>query len=475
VEIVFSDRSVEQYKDESFSGGAQGEVYRSVDGRSAVKIYNVDPAKEAEHVKRIDILIDDLNPTKGDPYWAEFFAWPEKRVVRRDSQAVVGFRMRYADGLKMLGHYIYSKAFNRLKPEERGWFVGRIAVAIRLASAADRLAKMGLSYPDFADKNIMVDPFDGRMMMIDCDSLSIPGKLPATVVGTPGYCAPEIVMRQVTVPSVQTDRHALAVLLYRWLLIHDPFLGDKKFSPEPAKDDELRYGSQAVYVEHQTDFSNRASKQVLFASMLGPELEKLFRQAFVDGLTQPDRRPLPYQWQRALLHAYDQIIPCASATCLWHAFIAAPTQGARLACPICKTPVERPPVLPFLYLLQHSGMRDPHEYLQNVARAHYIVGWPGKPLCQWHMRPDAMAVYAPPDKVPDSTPQAIFEYDEYAKQWYLKNLSSHALYYQREGEATHSWYECQPQAAIPLHHHLFIQLGTPPTYYRAKVVLMGKF
>lgn len=475
MEIGFSDGSVEQYEDDSFGGGAQGEVYHSRDRASVVKLYTPDAARSAEFIRRIDILINDVNPVKGDPYWNEFFAWPEKRVVRRGTQPVIGYRMRYAGGLKMLGHYIFGKAFNRLKPEERGWFAGRIAVAIQLTIAADCLAKNGLSYPDFSDKNIMVDPFNGRMVMIDCDSLSIPGKLPPTVAGTPGYCAPEVMTRQVMVPSVLTDRHALAVLLYRWLLIRDPFDGDRVLDMDSAKDEEMRYGSRALYIEHPTDASNRSSKQTLFASSLGPELERLFRVAFVDGIHHPEKRPTPLQWQRALFNAYDRLIPCATPDCPWHSFVAIPSQNARLACPVCKKQVKQPPMIPFLYLLQHSGTSNPFEYIRNIsANVPYIAGWPGKSLYQWHLRGDALRVYTTPNDVPDRTPRAIFEYDEYNKRWYLKNISSHMMYYQQANDAADAWRSCPPESAMPLQSDVLLQLGIPPVYYRAKVTMEGQ-
>src|SRR5947208_9685524 len=223
--ITFVDGSVEQYEDTPLAFGAEGEIFRSKDGKYVVKLYHPDKTLDAERIRRIDTLINDFNPTKGDPNWADFFTWPEKRVIK----PTIGFRMRYVGGLKTLEHYILSKAYARLKPEERGWFIGRIATAIKIVSAANRLATMGLCYPDFSGKNIMVEPFEGRMVLIDCDSLTVPGRLSPTVEGTTSFRAPEIVTRAVLVPSVKTDRHALAVLLYRWLLFLHPLIGDKIF------------------------------------------------------------------------------------------------------------------------------------------------------------------------------------------------------------------------------------------------------
>ncbi len=467
MKVKFADGSEENYDDTAFAFGAEGNIYRSADKRSVIKLYDNPPdkTKEAERIARIDVLINNLNPTKGDSYWAEFFTWPEKRVV----QPHVGFRMRYVEGMKTLENYYLGKAYKNLKPEARGWFIGRIAVAIKLVSAANRLATMGLCYPDFSGKNIMVDPFEGRMVLIDCDSLTVPGKLKPTVEGTTTFRAPEIYMHTVPVPSVKTDRHSLAVLLYQWLLLWHPLSGDKHFDADPEKDDLMRFGSHALYIENPTDTSNQAKGQKLKAHMLGPELEKLFRTAFVDGLHNPNKRPLPFQWQTALYHAYDQIIPCSSPNCDWRFFIA--TNTPRLTCPNCQQPLDKPATLPFLYLMPHKRTGDPNDYVTDKSKAHYVVGWPGKTLHQWHIRPDAAPGYSDASNIPDPSPRAMFEYDEHGKQWYLKNLAEHTMYYRFAQDGANQWRPWQPNTIAPLLPGIMLQLGSPPVHFRANVTI----
>ena len=101
--------------------------------------------------------------------------------------------------------------------------------------------------------------------MIDIDGLVVPGKYPPDVVGTPDFIAPEVISTQHldktdsnrVLPSRTTDRHALAVLLYMYLFYRHPLRGAKVFDPDPMKDEELGMGSQALFVEHPTDTSNR--------------------------------------------------------------------------------------------------------------------------------------------------------------------------------------------------------------------------
>jgi serine/threonine protein kinase len=464
MDVTFTDGTVEAYEDDWFAFGTEGDIYRSRDGKHAVKIYHPDPVKDPERIRRIDTLINEINPTKDDSYWVSFFTWPEKRVVRPG----VGFRMPFVGGMKTLEHFIMRKSYQRLKPEERGWFIGRLACAIKLTSAANRLATMGLCYPDFSGKNIMVDPFEGRTVLIDCDSLTVPGRLSATVEGTGYFRAPELVARSVTIPSVKTDRHALASILYHWLLLWDPLKGDKIYDPDPVQDDLLRYGKMALYIEHPTDQSNRASKQVLKAYMLGPELAKLFRVAFVDGLHNPDKRPFPYEWRDALYHTYDQLIPCASPHCEWRSFVA--TRVPKLICPACHEPLKNPKELPFVYLLKHRGTGNPDEYHTDESRAHYVVGWPGRYLYEWHMRPDTSAAYTNPMQTPDvRNPRAVFEYDQHQHQWYLKNLAADDMFYRLPNDVVGMWRKWPTQASIPLSSRMMIQFGPAPIHYRASI------
>lgn len=472
MEIKFADGSREKYEDDPLAAGAEGEVYRSRDGISVVKLYFPDPQKDSARISRIDILINELNPTRGNRYWTEFFTWPEKRAV----QPGIGYRMRFAGDLKTLEHYILGKAFQRLKPEERGWFIGRIGVALKLAMAANRLSSMGLCYPDFSGKNILVDAFRAQMVLIDCDSMTVPDKLPPTVEGTSYFRAPEIVIGDAATPSVTSDRHTLAVIFYYWLLYWHPLNGDNSFDPDdPDHDDSLRYGQNALYIEHPKDASNRASKQVLKAHMLGPELEGLFKQAFVDGLHNPGKRPLPFQWQRAFYHTYDHLVPCTSPYCDWRFFVVAHSpqlftgRPLSLTCPRCGTALKEPKTLPFIYLLPHRGTNVPDDYANiSAPDNHYVVGWPKRQLHLWHTKRDATRMYTDVSYVADANSCAAFAYDEQMDQWEMHNLRLPDMSFTEDGQ---TWTSCPLKRSIRLIPGMTIQFGPAPEYFRARVFL----
>ena len=91
----------------------------------------------------------------------------------------------------------------------------------------------GLAHSDLSYKNILIDPVTGRACVIDVDGLVVPGKYPPDVVGTPDFIAPEVIQTNHLkkddpkryLPNIMTDRHALAVLIYMYLLYRHPLRG----------------------------------------------------------------------------------------------------------------------------------------------------------------------------------------------------------------------------------------------------------
>ncbi len=471
VTVTYADNTTEEFI-EVIGQGAQGIILASQDGRSAVKLYPPSATHDEaqRHAGIILRLINDVNPTKDDPYWQDYFTWPEKLVV----SPLIGYRMRLAANMKTMAHYIFPKSFSSMPPKEQGWFLGRIAVAIKIAHAFQRMSALGICYPDFTFNDVMLDAYEGRMTLIDCDSITVPGAVPPEVMGNPRFQAPELwgqlKSQQQIIPTITSSRHSLAALLYYLLVGYHPLMGDKiHFPDDPEKDDLATFGPGALYIEHPTDHSNRNSYQRFFASMLGEELEELFREAFVAGLHHPNARPQPQRWLPALVHAFDRIVPCETPApqCWWHSFVALPQNN--FTCPCCNQRLREPRTLPFMYILPHARTRDPEDYDETIDdNKHHIVGWPGRSLYEWHTIIGKPAWHTDPQHQVSRTPQATFMYRSSSGEWLLRNegLSEMAV---RTGLV--SWTPVASGTAIPLTNGTFIRFGPAPTHYRAKVVL----
>jgi DNA-binding helix-hairpin-helix protein with protein kinase domain len=217
-------------------------------------------------------------------------------------------------------------------PRELGDWLNHLKVCLLLSRAVRRMHAAGLAHSDLSYKNVLVDPSKGMACVIDVDGLVVPGRFPPDVVGTPDFIAPEVVRTSHLakddptrcLPKRETDLHALAVLIYMYLLYRHPLRGGKVHDlDDEQRDESLTMGERALFVEHPTDKSNRIKVKNVMPSELpwadtgkipftvtGPYLKDLFLQSFVAGLHDPAMRPSANDWETALVKTVDLIQPC---------------------------------------------------------------------------------------------------------------------------------------------------------------------
>jgi serine/threonine protein kinase len=275
---------------------------------------------------------------------------------------------------------------------------------------------------------VLVDPKTGKANIIDCDGLVVPGKYPPDVVGTPDFIAPEVLeTRSLKVgdpnkklPSIQTDRHALAVLIYMYLLYRHPLRGGKVNDLDAAKDEELSMGSKALFIEHPTDKSNRPKVDQLAPSELpqgdvtklpyticGPYLKELFDKAFIDGLHNPSLRPTADSWITALVKTTDLMQPCQNPNCKAHWFVF--DNSTKPKCPFCGTEYHgQLPVLN-LYYSPKQGVFKPENYRLMVYNK--------QTLYLWHVN----RFIFPNEKLTDDQKKPVGDFHFYQGKWILIN------------------------------------------------------
>src|SRR5438105_13374886 len=118
-------------------------------------------------------------------------------------------------------------------------------------------------------------------------------------------------------PNARPDQHALAVLIYQYLLRRHPLDGKRIPNARTAEEQELlSFGSQALFCENPTDQSNRPEeREYVPSAALGPFLNDLFQRAFVKGLHAPNDRPSALEWVRGLIKTVDLLLPCGNSRC----------------------------------------------------------------------------------------------------------------------------------------------------------------
>jgi len=218
-----------------------------------------------------------------------------------------------------------------------------LRAAFHLAEAFHALHSKGLCYKDISLGNLFLEPGSGRILICDNDNVDVDGRDLGSVLGTPGFMAPEILMRQAK-PGADSDLFSLAVLIFRLLTRHDPLKGKLELAirclDEPAR--RRLYGEDPVFIFDPDDARNRPDPELHQAALVTwplypSDLQALFLQTFVAGLKAPSRRALTGQWQEVLARSLDRRQLCG--VCGQETF------GTQPACWHCHTPLAAPPLL----------------------------------------------------------------------------------------------------------------------------------
>ena len=187
-----------------------------------------------------------------------------------------------------------------------------LRACFNLTEAFHALHSKGLCYKDISLGNLFLEPESGRILICDNDNVDIDGQGGGSVLGTPGFMAPEVLLGQAK-PTASSDLFSLAVLIFRLLTRHDPFRGRRELAirclDEPAR--RRLYGEEPLFIFDPDDDGNRPDPQEHAAALITwpiypPALQALFLQTFGPGLHQPQRRALTGQWTQALARCLDQ-------------------------------------------------------------------------------------------------------------------------------------------------------------------------
>lgn len=448
VRCTTTEGQVVEYVDDVIGSGAMKDVYFSPDKSYVVAFYK--QAQDAQAHDRLQMITgkyrDSIFGQAGGDYWRGLFCWPTAMLEHEGRLGIVvptykqhfffEFGSKNNDFLGIKGREKEGKWFasasnqNRfLDPRERGSWLNYLRIGIQIARAVRRLHAAGLAHSDLSYKNVLVDPVGGHASVIDVDGLVVPGKYPPDVVGTPDFIAPEVVMTSHlaredsnrSLPSIGTDRHALAVLVYMYLFYRHPLRGRKVHDLHDEQRDELlAMGERALFVEHPADSSNRinlaqvkpaelpwADTDKLPYTLAGPYLAPLFRRAFVDALHSPAMRPTADDWETALVKTVDLVQPCQNPACeqKWFVF----DNSTRPMCPFCGAPHRgQIPVLN-LYSARKEGSFRPDN--------HRLMVWTGQSLFAWH----ANRLIAPNERLSAEQRRRVGYFVLHGGVWWLVN------------------------------------------------------
>lgn len=450
-----------EYVDTVIGSGTMKDVYFSPDKSYVVAFYR--QALDNQSKDRIESITNRyrtniFNQVGGD-YWTDLFCWPYDIVENNGKVGIViptykpCFFFKHGsvnnDMLGIKGREKEGKWFasasnqNKfLDIREKGNFLNYLKICLQITRAVRRMHAAGLCHSDLSYKNVLIDPENGHACIIDVDGLVVPGKYPPDVAGTPDFIAPEVIATShlpkndptKILPSITTDRHALAILIYMYLFFRHPLRGGKiNDLHDEIKDEELSMGEKALFIEHPTDSSNAVKvKQLKPASLpwadpekmpytiVGPYLSKLIELAFIEGLHNPAKRPTADEWENAIVKTIDLIQPCQNNKCeqQWFVFPA----SKKPMCPYCKTAYRgKLPVLNFYYSRKENSFSSENRRLMI---------WSGQSLFLWHTN----RFISPNERLTEEQKKRIGYFVFHNNQWWLVNENMPDMYRLPENE-----------------------------------------
>jgi len=332
--------------DRQLAEGGQGLVYRatlSSGAAFAVKWFRPGPYT-ARQRRAIDALV-----TYGRPHPA--FVWPID-LVECEGFAEFGYVM------PLIEERFHSFAQMLTRPEQPSFAVMAV-IGRQLADAFAALHGSGLCYRDISFGNLLVDPAQAEVVIVDNDNVGTDGG-DVFVKGTLRFMAPEIV-RGEALPSTATDLYSLAVFLF-YLFVHGhPLEGvrtDSTYTWHEAghrSESELatrHFGLEPLFVFDPDDDSNRplpGDPMWTWWSLYPRFLQTLFIQAFTVGLRDASLsgRVTEGVWRRALLRLRDCVSVCRDC----HAAVFYDADDPEHRCWRCN---QAPPAPPLLSIPGHT-------------------------------------------------------------------------------------------------------------------------
>ncbi|MEY4768671.1 MAG: hypothetical protein RL637_1310, partial [Pseudomonadota bacterium] len=293
------------YINDYLGGGGQGEVYRVEFNQHALALKWYFPAlATTEQYQALQELILKKAPNDN-------FLWP---LLIAESNQISGFG--YLMPLRELRyHSIVDLMKRRIEPN----FRQLITATIELANSFLQLHAKGLCYQDISFGNVFFDPNTGQILICDNDNVTTNRKArQKTLLGTPRFMAPEIVLGKVSAPSTESDLFSLSVLLFYMLMLHHPLEGQREANIKcfdlPAMTQ--LYGSEPIFIFDPNNETNRPvigyqDNPLIYWKIYPHFIKQLFIKAFTDGLIDAEYgRVRESEWRANLIKLRDSIIYC---------------------------------------------------------------------------------------------------------------------------------------------------------------------
>ena len=323
---VYKGLSGKSYQTQNapFAGGGEGDIYDIAGVPDCVaKLYKSDKrTTEREH--KLSVMVSNKPNIMGQ------YAWPLD--VLYENGQFIGYIMPKINGKEKLRNiYVYDN--RKGKP----WSL-LIAIAKNLSAAVHNVHEIHQVVGDLNPENILVNPNDGMVTLVDTDSYHISdyNRTYRCGVGMEEFVAPEL--QGIHFPSAplptftpESDCFALAVLVFALLMNGSHPFSCKTISGSSSKFqpiDNIKNGKCAFFPETTTNNMD-IPPYAPDLNSLPQNIQQLFRRAFVAGHRTPALRPSAEEWYNALEQLEKSLKDCSKD--IQHIYY----NGAK-DCPWCK-------------------------------------------------------------------------------------------------------------------------------------------
>ncbi len=300
--------------------GGEGDVYCiKGDDVKVAKIYHADIVNSELENKLIYMAKNKPNSSVINQV-----AWPLD-VIYDKSNKFCGFIMPKLSASVELGS-VYT--YPQIKPETKIPYNWKIRIAINICAVIDAIHSAGYVFGDFNPRNIAIDMKTGMVAFLDTDSYHIvldekANKAYRCKVCLDGYVAPELLRRcesfktdayaNAPLPTFtkETDNFALAVHIFRLIMNgFTPYNGIKMTDTVSSASPGV--GNQAVKRDSYCFKPGNKPQSVATPSLSEVPLKigELFNRAFIDGKTDPKKRPSAREWYNALSDYEKNLVRC---------------------------------------------------------------------------------------------------------------------------------------------------------------------
>lgn len=246
------------------------------------------------------------NVSKGSP--SEAFLWPTHITTKQKGSYGYVMKLR-PQGYYEFGQYLLARV--RFKS-----FEAMVNAAMKICEGFKALHLSGLSYQDLNDGNFFIHPETGDVLICDNDNVA-PEGVSSGILGKARYMAPEVVTGR-AMPSKQTDRYSLSVVLFLLFYANHPLEGARVLACPcmTEKYEKQFYGSEPIFIYDKEHDNNRPVRgvhnNVLRRWNAFPALLRdTFTQEFsTECLNDPSKRKLERQWQSVIQQLRDMLVVC---------------------------------------------------------------------------------------------------------------------------------------------------------------------